>query len=112
MDKQVHINIGTLQVYGAERDVTNSEIQTLCNVIKKLSCFNKLEDIGLAALNSLGDSDSVALTAQAVLDARSQCQSIRRREAQQNRTDRADATKQRLDPKSDPHARKLYQQIR
>ena len=111
LDHQVHINVDMLQVQGARREVTNNEIQTVCNVLRKLNAFNKLDDVGLQALSDLRDYSSVTLTAQAVLDAKTQTQAIRRRQAQQSRNDRAESARQRLDPSADPHARKLYQHI-
>ena len=43
MDHQVHINVDMLQVQGAHREVANNEIQAVCNVLRKLSAFNKLD---------------------------------------------------------------------
>ena len=54
----------------------------------------------------------VTLTAQAVFDAKEMCQTIRKREAQQLRNDKAEATKQRLDPANDPHGHNFYQHIK
>ena len=107
MDHQVHINVDTEKVYGTTREVTGNEVRIVCDVIKKLGNSNKLEDIGLAALNGLRDSNTITVTAAMVLDAKEQCQAIRKREAQQQRNTKAELTRQRLDPRNDPHERNL-----
>ena len=106
LDQIVSINVDTFEISGNVRPVTDEEARIACTVIKKLAYFSKLNDIGLGMLNGLGVAvkagsvpNLVALSAQIVLDARDLCQKLRNQTAQQQRNDKAEVIRQRLDPK-------------
>ena len=54
MDQKLSINVDTGEIHGNARPATDEETKVVCNVIKKLGSFSKLNDIGLEALNGLG----------------------------------------------------------
>ena len=100
-DQQISINMDTSEITGNARPVTDEEANIVRTVLRKLGSFSRLNDSGLGMLSGLGVgvkaesiSNVIALSAQIVLDARDLCQNLRNRIAQQNRNDKAEATRQ------------------